>query len=203
MSFLYGETEPPRSTELRSHLAECAACSSKVKTWRASMKALDQWPAESAAQPGFRWMPVLKVAAAVALLVAVGFGLGRVSSREGSGLAAMRAELAHDFERKLELARSNLAEQLQRQQREAIDAAMTETLRAAITDSQGRLADYAASAETARLQDYETVLAGLRRIDTAREADYASLRKELETVAVLTQAGFQNLVAQAQPASAP
>jgi len=68
MAFLYGEIAPERKRELDKHLAECTACTEQVSAWRSGMTALDDWkiPVTRATTP---WaLPVLKWAAAAAVM---------------------------------------------------------------------------------------------------------------------------------------
>jgi hypothetical protein len=92
MALLYGEATETEHHDLDAHLRACPECAAKVKTWRASTKALDEWKLPQASparhQPTWRW------AAAAAVLV-LGVVLGRFSmAREmDHRIAALRAEI--------------------------------------------------------------------------------------------------------------
>ena len=92
MALLYGEASETERLDLDAHLRACPECAANVKTWRASMKALDEWKLPQASparhQPAWRW------AAAAAVLV-LGVVIGRFSmAREmDNHLAALRGEI--------------------------------------------------------------------------------------------------------------
>ena len=82
----------------------------------------------------------------------------------------------------------------------------------AAADSQTKklLADYAKGFEITRGEDNQAFYAALERLDAQRIADVFSLKKELDTVAVNTDAGLRHteqglvqLAGYAQPAVAP
>ena len=53
------------------------------------------------------------------------------------------------------------------------------------------LVDYAEKIESARAQDNSVISATLDRLDSQQAEDYVSLKKQLDTVAVLTDAGLR------------
>src|SRR5262249_21689693 len=94
MSFLYGECPPERRRELDTHLATCAVCASQVQTWRSSMNALDEWPLPTKRHVRRQWIRTLKWAAAAAVVLAVGIGIGRQSSNARAEVAALKNSIA-------------------------------------------------------------------------------------------------------------
>jgi anti-sigma factor RsiW len=174
MSFLYGECPPERRRELDAHLAVCAACADQVRTWRGSMNALDEWPLPATRTARRQWVPALKWAAAAAVVLAVGFGLGRQTSNARAEVATLRSSIAeltaavdreHNF---------NLSNSL------AIAAtANTETLRL--------MSDYARLQQEQRAADQEVIKTALRSFDLR----LGRVRSDLQTVAVNTEAGFE------------
>jgi hypothetical protein len=166
MAYLYAEVSPADKTRLTAHLGDCDYCRGEVGRWQNAREALD-WgktagPRKRACLP----QPLLKWGIAAALTLAVGFSAGRFAPPAGANTPALRASL------KSELRSELLAELKQSQERD--------------------LAAWQLSAEEKRAEDDKLILAAIRRIDADRQADYASLHKELETVAVLTQASLQN-----------
>src|SRR5262245_27500740 len=106
VSWVYGEATPKEQRELRAHLNECADCRAQVETWRGTMKTLDELPAPVAHR---RSVPApLQWAAAAAIFLVLGIGLGRfafatnirgsVKSEMQQQVAAIRADLAQEFE---------------------------------------------------------------------------------------------------------
>lgn len=152
MSFLYGECAPERRRELDAHLAACPTCAGQVQTWRGSMNALDDWPLPAKRRAQRQWVPALKWAAAAAIILALGFGIGRQTSNARGEVAALKTSVAaltamvereHNF---------NLSNSV------AISAtANTETLRL--------LGDYARLQQEQRATDQEVVKTALRSFD--------------------------------------
>jgi hypothetical protein len=171
MAFLYEEVAPEQKRELQSHLAQCAACAEQVKGWRSGMTALDEWSLPALRRAPRRWQPMVKWAAAAAVVLAVGFAVGRQSSTSATELAALKtsvAQLTETVERDRQLNTMNAA-----------TAANAEVLRL--------LDDYARLDENGRAEDRKTMALALQNF----ESRLARLRAELETVAVNTQDSFQ------------
>jgi len=165
MSYLYREVSRSQRTKLSAHLATCEECQAQVKRWEDTIRALDDGKG-LAQRPRFCVpSPLLKWGMAAALTLMIGFGAGRLVSPAAADTRAMRASLKSEIRNEL------LTELKQEQDRE--------------------LAAYKLSAEEKLAQDNKIILAALGKLDADRQADYASLRKELETVAVLTQDSLQ------------
>ena len=94
MGLLYGEATETERHDLDAHLRACAECAAKVKTWRASMGALDEWKLPQASPARHHQQTVWRLAAAAAVLV-LGVAIGRFTmARElDSRLTAMRTEI--------------------------------------------------------------------------------------------------------------
>jgi hypothetical protein len=174
MSFLYGECPTEQRRDLDAHLASCSTCAAQVRTWRSSLNALDDWPLPIKRQARRQWVPKLKWAAAAAVVLAVGFGLGRQTSNARTEVAALKssiADLTAIVEREHTL---NLSNSL------AMAAtANTETLRL--------LGDYARLQQEQRAADQEVIKTALRSFDLR----LGRVRSDLLTVAVNTEAGFE------------
>jgi anti-sigma factor RsiW len=174
MSFLYGESAPEQRRELAAHLAACSTCASQMQTWRSSMNALDDWPLPSKRRVRRQWMPALKWAAAAAVVLAVGFAVGRETSSRRAEFAALKGSIA-DLTRTVEREHNlNVSNSL------AMAAtANTETLRL--------LGDYARLQQEQRAADQEVMKTALRSFDLR----LGRVRSDLQTVAVNTEAGFE------------
>jgi hypothetical protein len=174
MSFLYGECAPERRRELDAHLSACPVCAGQVQTWRSSMNVLDAWPLPAKRHARRQWMPALKWAAAAAVVLAVGIGIGRQTSNartEVAGLKNSIAELTAMVEREHNYNFSNSL---------ALAAtANTETLRL--------MGDYARLQQEQRASDQEVIKTALRSFDLR----LGRVRSDLQTVAVNTEAGFE------------
>ncbi len=175
MAFLYGEAAPERKRELDAHLAQCGLCAERVAEWRAGMAALDTWTLPARRRAPLRLpVPLLKWAAAAALVLGVGFALGRQASPAAGEVTALRAtvtQLAAAMERERATTASNAVAA-------AAAVANAETIRL--------LSEYASMSENRRTEDHQAVALAFRTV----ESRLARLRAELETVAVNTEDGL-------------
>jgi hypothetical protein len=157
MSFLYDEDDQQQHRALDSHCGACPECAAHLKELRNGMHALDTWklpqPRAAATRP-----PVLRWAAAAALLLAAGIGIGRLGAPNAN---AVRNAMQIELESRLAAAR------LESQQ----------SFVALLKDL-----DQKREAETANL------LVTLKQMDARRAAEAARLRRDLDTVAVVSDA---------------
>jgi anti-sigma factor RsiW len=171
MGFLYGEVAPERRRELGGHLAQCGACAEQLKSWRAGMTALDEWNLPKLRRAPNQWQPVVKWAAAAAVVLCIGFALGRQTAASPAEVAALKssvAELADTIQRERELNQSNI-------------------VAVATASAADVLSTYADLDEERRSQDQQVFAAALRSVDLR----LTQLRTELETVAVNTEDSFK------------
>jgi len=166
MAFHYGEVPAEQKRQLRAHLAQCAACRQQNQAWAQGIAALDEWKLPAPLRSGPRWqpMPMLKWAAAAALVLAIGFAIGRQSSKAAGEIASLKDSVGR-------LAR------------------MVEHQRATNGSDEVAplLADYSKLNEEQRTQDRKAIGLALRDMETR----IVKLRAELETVAVNTESGFR------------
>jgi hypothetical protein len=135
--------------------------------------------------------PVLKWAAAAAIVLGLGFGVGRISSLASGNVATMRASLQKELDRKIETIRGGLASDIQHQQAEALEQVFAASV-SAKAELEGLVTELAKSVDEKRSVDGEAMAAALQQLDNKWAALHATLRKELETVAVLTEDGFND-----------
>jgi outer membrane murein-binding lipoprotein Lpp len=141
-----------------------------VKNWRTGMTALDDWTLPAIPRAPLQWQPVLKWAAAAAILLVIGFALGRQNSSVARDVADLKTSVAQlQNDRALNTANTVAA---------ATDAANKEFARL--------LTDYAKQDGERRAEDRRTFALALSELDSR----LVKLRAELETVAVNTQDGF-------------
>lgn len=189
MSYLYDEADATERARLAGHLDECANCRARVGEWKAAQQNLGDWrlgprrPARKVALPmlaraGLKW------GAAAVLLVGVGFSVGRFSTSRSLDPQKLRAEIEPEIRKQL---RTELAQTMQ----EELNKSATATLAAAGEQSRRILADYAGKIESARTKDNFVISAALDRLGSQQADDYVSLKKQLDTVAVLTDAGLR------------
>jgi anti-sigma factor RsiW len=175
MAFLYGEVAPEQKSELEAHLAGCADCAKAVAGWRSGMTALDDWKLPATRQNTQWASPVLKWAAAAALVLSMGVVIGRQTSPVNAELVELKATVAQlagvvQHERGLNLTNSV---------RVATAAANTETLRL--------LSEYSRLQAEQRTTDQAAIALAIRSFETR----LGRLRTELETVALNTETGFE------------
>src|SRR5437588_2561299 len=78
--YLFGEAKPEARHRLTRHLQECADCRAEINTWQRSLHRLDAWELPDRPRPGGQLMPLLRWAAAAAVILGLGFGIGRLGS---------------------------------------------------------------------------------------------------------------------------
>jgi len=165
MDYLYNEISRKEKAALGAHLQICAKCRGDVKNWRAAMGMLDADKSFGAAAPSSMPQPWLKWGIAAAIMLLAGFGVGRFTSPGRAEIKELRASVKSEL-------RTELLAELRKEQ-------------------SAQLEQFRLDAETRRELDKKAIYNTMGTLDSARQAEYASLRKELETVALFTQAGFQ------------
>jgi hypothetical protein len=196
ISYLYGELPRANRVALSAHRERCPHCEAQLAQWRAAMKNLNAWklPIRSVFSPGKPlgiFQPALKWAAAAAIILGIGFGVGRISSLASGDVETVRASLQREFDRKIETARVELAGHFQREQTDALNQVVAASA-SGKAEMERLLTELARSVEEARAADSESMAVALQRLDNKWTALHADLRKELETVAVLTEDGFND-----------
>jgi negative regulator of sigma E activity len=175
MAFLYGEVAPERKRALDKHLVECSVCTKQVSAWRSGMSALDDWKIPVTRATTSWAMPVLKWAAAAAVVLCVGFVLGRQTSSANAELVELKTSVAQ------------LADTLKRQQGEQLTNTVTLATAAANTETLRLLSGYSQLQAEQRYSDQQAIGTTLRSFETR----LSRLRTELETVALNTENGFE------------
>jgi anti-sigma factor RsiW len=184
MSYLYDELPAEEHSNLAAHLAVCPDCKATLSAWQAARTNLDAWqlpPKRPGVAPG---RPLVKWAAAAALVLGLGFGMGRLASAPVNA-ERVRAEIEPKIRQELRL---ELAQLL----RDELDRAASATLAASGEQTKQVVSDYAKALESKRAEDNQTLYAALDKLESQRVADLVSLKKDLDTVAVLTDAGLRS-----------
>jgi hypothetical protein len=191
MSFLYGESAPQERLELESHLQTCAECQSRLNTWRGSMTALDAWTVPQAPRRARPW-PLLKWAAAAAVVLGLGVGLGRLSFASSTEFKNLAATLRQDFDQRSAATRAGLMADLKREQLAMLQQAIALAAQSASAETQRVLATFAESDDGRRPVDAQELAIALQRLEAQWAARFAALRRELETVAMFTEDSFDD-----------
>lgn len=160
MEWIYRELPRTEQARLAAHLKDCAECRADVEQWQGAMKALDEWKAAPLRSRTGTPQRIIKWGIAAALMLTAGFGAGRMVSPAAADAAALRASLKKEI----------LAEVQQQQQQQ--------------------LVEFKTAADARREADNKVIFTAIAKAEADRLADYAALHKDLETVAVLTERGF-------------
>jgi ribosome-associated translation inhibitor RaiA len=184
VQYLFGETPAETSRQLKGHLRSCSECREEIEGWKTSLGRLSAWKLPPAATPREIFQPFLKWAAAPAIILCLGFGIGRFTFARAD-VETVRAAIEPAMRQQL---RQEVAQLVRDEQARAADAAL------ATSGAQTRklLADYAKGFELRRTEDNQAIYAALDKLDAQRIADALSLKKELDTVAVNTDAGLRH-----------
>ena len=190
MAYVYGELPKSEKVALAQHLASCGACRKDVAEWQGAMQHLDGWQMPRGHSLRNLLQPFLKWGIAAAFAVGLGYGLGRFSV-PGPQMDALRAGIEN-----------SLRASLEKEVEARVQQRLNDQLPAMWADAQapllGRMNDLAADAVSASseqtrgfLTAYEDMLKNLDLRLTRQGAEIGALRKDTETMAVLTEAGFR------------
>ena len=192
--FIFGEASPDTAQSLNQHLAECAECRAQVESWRRTLKRLDAWQIPARPQRARFAAPMLKWAIAAAIILGIGFCLGRIVPGSGEAKATARVEsikasLAAQVQ---EQVRQGITTELQRQlaqrlaaQSNALAALETRLIEARKADATKLAEELTALLEKQQQTDHALTEALLAKLQDAHEQDLFALRQDLETVATV------------------
>jgi hypothetical protein len=195
MSYLYDELPANARSSLRTHLDSCAECRAQVQTWQSASRSLDEFtlPRRRKVLPR---TSITKWAIAAAFVAFAALGVTRLAALN-SEMKQLRVELQASLKRDVESAvRLQLAEKMQGDFDKALNRISEQAAKSANAEARTLIATVAQRIEAQRLVDQQTTLAALQKLSARHTEDYAALRKELETVAVLTEAGLQRAQSQ-------
>ena len=184
MSYLYDELTAEEQSSLAAHLAVCPDCKTRVNDWRAARRNLDGWqlPARQARLP--LQGPLMRWGAAAALMIGIGFGVGRFATLATANAGRIRAAIEPEI-------RQQLRQEFTQLLRDELDKAASATLAASGEQTKHWVEDYAQALETKRTEDRRAILAALNKLESQRRADFVSLKQDVDTVAVLTDASLR------------
>ena len=182
--YLFGEANSKQQRELEIHLLECGECREQLEQWRKSLHRLDEWRLPEEQLPARRFQPfapLMKLAAAAAIVLCVGYAIGHASAKPD--IAKLRAALEPALQKEMgQRMDEMLAAKLKAQTDLVMEAAMKHA------DEVGQVA--ARALADARNEDRQTILAAFEKFDNQRATDLLSLKKQLDTLAVNTDLGF-------------
>jgi hypothetical protein len=180
--FLYGEAKPSEQDRLSAHLEECEDCRCEIEGWRRSIRRLDDWKLSFPPRP-IRLAPWFQWAAAAAIILAAGFGLGRLSAKPPT-LEQLSAAVEPELRR-----------QIQRDLAKTVRGEVDRTSAASLASSNQRvenlLAAFAARLDTQRSNDTRAISAALESLRSYYAANFFALKRDVDTIAVNADAGLR------------
>jgi len=162
VSFSFGEMQSNDRQQLRAHLEECDQCRQTVQTWQRSLKRLDAWKLPRQRKPAVAFAPFLQWAATAVIVLCAGIAIGRISAPRLDA-KAMRAAIEPEL----------------RQEALRANRRMDETI-----------VGFAKAVESRRAEDNKTILAAFDRLEAQHASDVLALKRDLDTVALNTDAGL-------------
>ncbi len=171
--YLFGEANPAARQRLSRHLQDCSECREEIVAWQRSLVRLDAWKLPRSEKTRESFAPALKWAAAAALVLGLGFGIGRLNSA-ANGAEKIRAAIEPEIRQQLG---QEFAQLLRDERNRATSTAL------ATLSEQTR--DLLADIESKRAQDNQAIYTALDKL-------YLSLKKDVDTVAVNTDAGLRS-----------
>jgi hypothetical protein len=181
--YFYDECSPEEAASMKAHLEECAECSSKLEKWRTVGDDLKKWkPNSPRVEPG-RTLAGWKWAAAAALLISVGFGLGRGTSRREMNLAVEKAVEARCELVQAKAAPNNLSNMVSGLVLAELEKQEPVRIKQQFEREKEITSQFAGLLQRTREEDQKEVLAMISEISTKGSTEYISLRKDLETLA--------------------
>jgi len=201
IAYLYGETPPEQRTPLGDHLEECAECRARFETWQTTQQALDQWTLQAIRPRNRRTGVIVRWALAASVVFAVGLAVGRGWTPSAASLRAellplirqdLRAAMKVEAESVYRASRPSLTNEIQQLVRGEIDRSMDRAVSLATTQSHQWLDDTVRAWASAREEDRQATRAMAARLERQHRNDTAWLRRDLETVALVTDTRLQS-----------
>ncbi len=181
--YLFGEAKSDARRQLNAHLKDCPDCRQEIETWKMSLGLLDAWKLPPVPRPAPSFAPLLNWAAAAAVILLVGFGIGRLTAK--ADVQKVRAAIEPELRRELTQEFARLA-------REEMSRNTSATLAASAQQTEQAITVLAKAVEVARLEDNRAMYAALDKVESQSFAQFVSLKKDVDTVAVNTDAGLRN-----------
>ena len=185
--FIFNEAEPQTQARLTQHLKECAECAREVAGWRRSLRTLDRWPLPKP-QPRATPLsqPFLKWALAASLVLGGGMLIGRVTAPPRPPLSELRAEIEASVRSSLEAEMTQAFRQLQDQTSNASASAEARLTKGSAVERQRLWRDLLDVMATSRSEDRRALQTALRTLQDRHDTEFVALRKDLETLASMT-----------------
>jgi hypothetical protein len=209
MGYLYGEADGTVQAALAEHLRSCPDCRTQVEAWRKSVAQLDAWQLPRVPRHRSMLQPVIKCALAAAVVLGLGYGLGRLAaprpadieplatqfderlaSLESSLGTSLRQQVSEAVTSEVSVVRADLEEEFHEMLDEQTEEVVAGTVLASRDETARLLAAFAERVELARLEDRRMIAELLRRLESRRLADHVTLERDLKALAVLAGVEF-------------
>lgn len=201
MAYLYGESEPPKQTELDDHLRHCDQCKNSVTQWRNVMTKLDTWQLPQNPNPprilSHRVLKPIRWIAAAVLIMAAGYTAGGISARRSLDIDQFRTVSDRMREEwKLTLASHNtrlqkeldeFKKQIDYQQNADFTEFAARMLSASGAMTNQLLRELISEIQTTQMQDRHRFAAALEQIEFNRLRDSNWARNSLKNLALYTE----------------
>jgi len=186
VAYVFGDATPEVHTQVSEHTAICPSCRTEIEAWKRSVKRLDAWKLPKPMRRAPAAQPVAKWAIAALLMLGLGFGLGRHAAPANSSTKLARAEMESSIQSTLATELRNAVALTEIHSSNVVASMETRLARASEAETRRLLRDFIEVFNTARQEDRRETLALLERIQREHAAAYVALRRDLETVASLT-----------------
>ena len=181
LAHLEGPSSSPAARKVANHVENCPECATEIAGWQRTIKKLDrhEWP-----------NPQWATAAAAVFLLAIGFGLGRVSELSNKRLKqTLAAQVKRQVEDELKaellatftLRNSGADNSFQQQFRGELLSALNSNQNP--KEKQRFLKEIQQVLEQRQDENQRVLLDLIYQVRQAHEADYLSLRHDLEVAA--------------------
>ena len=199
VELLYGEIAPQAKRDLLAHFKICPDCAAKAARWQRTRGELDDWKIAPAPplsfrrpHPGFKW------AAAAGLMLLASLLGAQLSAARSEGRQIQRT-VEQTWAAKVEpVIEAKAVAAVQREMARATSVRQQEMARlaeavtaAASSESRRLLAEFIQTTDQKRALDYQLIRAQILRLESKYVDDSQALRKDLETVAVLTEGSLR------------
>ena len=182
--YLFGEAKPEVRRQLKAHLRDCADCRHELESWQRSLGRLNAWKLPLAPKAAPTFAPFLNWAAAAALILLLGFGVGRLTAAKAD-VAKVRAAIAPELRREL-------SQEFARYVHDELERSASATLAAAGQQTDQAVALLAKALQDARAEDNRAIYAALNKLESQSFEQFVSLKKDLDTVAVNADNGLKD-----------
>jgi anti-sigma factor RsiW len=190
--YLCGEATPEEQNQLAEHLRDCPQCASLLQSWQRTARKLESLTFPARISCGrVRYEPVLKWGLAAALVLGLGFALGRATTLTRADLDDLRVQLRQQLRQEMVADSQTALDQVRQQFSDAIAAAESRVGQAANTEAGRIWRGFMEVLSRAREEDRRATAALVQALQQQHDADFVSLHTDVETVASHTDEGIR------------